>query len=153
MKMANGVSDQDVGKEQGGMQGKGTQGSVESRGEKGDSSEFVFDEWPETASFSKAVECAVEEVLEKPSSKGKKREVRTTKESGIGGSKENGGGGEKGQKRGREDDSSEGKQCKPVNLTYADLMFMIEEISEVWPTRSQKKEALEKLVKKRKEKK
>lgn len=111
--MANRVGSRDVGEEQGGIRGKGTQGSVESKG--GNSSEFMFDEWPETASFSKAVDCAVEEVLEKPS-KGKEREVRTTKQSGIGGSKENGDRGEKGQKRGWEDDPSEGKQCKPVNL-------------------------------------
>lgn len=60
-----------------------------------------------------------------------------------------------GEKRAKKEDGRtiHLKVSSANRLTYAELTIVIEEISEVWPTRSQKREALEKLVKKRKEKK
>ena len=109
-RVKGGGNKEEMGMERGDAKGKGVKGSVEGKGEKGDSDEFDFDEWPLTASFDEAVGCAVDELLTKSPAKGEKIEgIKTRKQIEVGGSGSNGVQGGKGGKRGREEDTSD---CK-----------------------------------------
>jgi len=123
----------------------------EGEGEKSDSSEFFFEDWPKTASFEKEVGNVMSEVDRKSLVEGveKRGEVAVRRSEGSG---ENG---EKIQKRGLEDDQ-DCKECDIFYITFAEVIFAADEVTPSSPwraSRSQKKQALGMLVKKRKERK
>jgi len=123
----------------------------EGEGEKSNSSEFFFEDWPKTASFEKEVVNVMSKVDRKSLIEGveQRGEVVVRRLEG------NGENGEKIQKRGLEDD----QDCKEhdiFDITFAEVIFAVDEAtpsSPWWANRSQKKQALGMLVKKHKERK
>ena len=137
-------------------EGVGEHIGIEGEGEKSDSSEFFLEDWPTIASFDN-MENAVSELLRKSVVKGEKGEG-VEKRGGVvvRGSEANGENGEKRQKRGLEEDVQDCKEQNIVDITYAELIFAADEVtqSSLWrANRSQKKEALGMLIKKHKERK